>query len=203
MRLSVNKEKKKMSEPMSPALHVVACPEARNVWSCANVQNCSLSCVFLYANHLDNCTRCVHHVCGDDADAHSTKSCADPHCRKAAACWLLKGDLIEAACRNSLKFDGYVFEKIAAQLETLFQLDFDQVSYLGTSLQRKRSDVAEGDEVVVRRCTHTAKNTAMLFEFLDIFKRFKREMATYGMQLDGGDLQGVLQTLTQQLKPSP
>jgi hypothetical protein len=143
-------------------------------------------------------------LCGNDANVHTVAACSDTHCRKAANCWHLKGQLIDCCFRRSLKCDGYIFDKIARQLEMLFQLDFEQISYKSNSPQQKRSDIAAhmAENESARRCAHTAEQTEILFEFLNIFRIFKREMAACGMQLDGGDLQGMLQTLTHQLKPA-
>lgn len=172
-------------------LHVAVCPAAANLPVCTTAQQCSFSCVSLYVDHLENCTRCVQHLCGSDVNAHTINACSNNHCRRVANCWHLKGDLIDFGFRHKLPLSGYVFEQLSRQLEALFKLDFENISYTGNA------GLVDGADDGRRQ--YVAKNTAMLFDCLRIFQAFAANMRACEMSLDGSDLAGILQTFTHQL----
>lgn len=177
-------------------LHVAACPAADSIPPCANSQHCSLSCVSLFVDHLEKCTRCVQHLCGDDAEMHTTTACNNNHCQKVVNCWKLKGEITECCFKHKLKLNGYVFEQIARQLEVLFKLNFENITYNQPVSQF--GNIRANASVEMINNDYVIKNTAMLFDFLQIFKTFKVSMAVCDMALDSSDLGGILQTIIQQ-----
>lgn len=175
-------------------LHISSCPDAaKTVPDCANGHHCNLSCLSLYVAHLEKCTRCVEHLCGltdGHRDAETKSACQNVHCRKVFNCWQLKGDLNECCYRNKLKIDGYVFQGIARQLEVLLQIDFENLAY---SITSSAKDDRKTDEQR-KKDAYCSKNTVVLFDFLNIFKTFKQNMADCEMYLDGVDLVGIFQS---------
>lgn len=187
----------------STELHIVSCPTAATaVPVCANGHHCNLSCVSLYVAHLEKCTRCVEHLCGLEEQG-TNNACENVHCRKVFNCWQLKGDLNECCYRNKLKIDGYVFQGIARQLEVLLHTDFENLVYRTVTTAR---DEQKTDEQR-KKDAYCAKNTAILFDYLAIFKTFKQKMAACGMYLDGVDLVGIFQSMiassTSSSSPAP
>lgn len=178
-------------------LHVAVCPEADDIPSCANAQQCSLSCVSLYVDHLEKCTRCVQHLCGNDLEIHTTSACNNVHCQKIVNCWKLKGDIIDCCYKHKLKSHGYVFEQIFKQLETMFKLDFENITY--NPPPNRFGNIRADASIEIGSNDYVAKNTAVLFDFLELFQKFKINMAACQMRLDSGDLSGILQTITHQL----
>lgn len=175
-------------------LHVAVCPAANEIPACPNAEQCSLSCVSLYVDHLEKCTRCVHHLCGNDMEIHTTSACNNVHCQKIVNFWKLKGDIIDCCYKHKLKPHSYNFEQIFRQLEVLFKLDFENITYQPTHNRYSNNNNADADNN-----EYTSKNTIVLFDFLGLFQTFKANMAACQMRIDGGDLCGILQTISQQL----
>ena len=180
--------------------HISSCPDAANtIPKCANGHHCNLSCISLYVAHLEKCTRCVEHLCLMEEQYEQQQqqrgaeenTCQNVHCRKVFNCWQLKGDLNECCYRNKLKIDGYVFQGIARQLEVLLKTDFENLVYRNAPT----ANDARKTEEQRKRDAYCVKNTARLFDYLNIFKTFKQKMAACDMYLDGVDLVGIFQSI--------
>jgi len=182
---------------MNGALHVSECPEAKDFPSCAQQGGCSLSCLLLNITHLEKCTRCVQHLVGND---DQERGCLQNHCLRIYYCWQLRGDFIDCLYKCKVKVGTYSFEKIVKQLQTLFDLDFNNIVYQKKGAQIKRSEIVE---ITTTPTKSTIHSTETLFCFVDIFRTFKTNLELCNMTIDSGDLCGILQTMIHQMEEHP
>lgn len=178
----------------NPVPHIFKCPLAlRNqIPACSNSEQCGVSCILLWMNHLDECSRCVHHLI-DMADQHELVRCNEMHCKKVYACWQFKGDLVECCYKHKLRPGGYVFQRVAKHLELLLLLDFESICY------NRPSDSDDEDSI-----TLAARVTTIVFDFLALFASLRQKLTECNVtNIHSDDLVGLLQTIVQQLESKP
>ena len=153
------------------------CPHAASDMypKCANSDQCSLSCIMQWVQHVIECARCVNHIiCFHDVD--SPVKCDNRKCRRVAVTWTFEGEIADLCYRHKLKVQGYVFQRIVKQLEVLLELDFDRIKLIGS-----------------KEANPVANHTRIVFDFLALFSKFRTQMTDLGLQLHSSDMIGQLQ----------
>ena len=165
-------------EPRAPKpVHFSECPVAiRDLPSCSMMgHGCSLSCLQLWYQHIDNCDFCIQHL------IQETNECNIHHCKRVKEIWKLRENFRDFFSRNKLKPDGHYYQLINQSLKSLLSLDYMNIYY-----------IQPRDTRFVSGRSSSTLFTNMVFECLEFLMKFQIAMKTSDMTIVGDDLKGLL-----------